>query len=101
MTDYKQLCAELTEALHRYQCWYIEDNGASLSHLEELLRRADAALAESEPAGATDEELLQVFDTVCLSEGGMVDEIHLRGLRAVLARWGNHPGSLDSSTQPS
>jgi hypothetical protein len=32
--------------------------------------------------------LLQVFDTVCLSEGGTVDEIHLRGLHAVLARWG-------------
>jgi len=48
MTDYKKLCVELTEALHRYQCWYIEDNGASLSHLEELLCRADAALAESE-----------------------------------------------------
>ena len=38
--------------------------------------------------GPTDEELLQVFDTVCLSEGGTVDEIHLRGLHAVLARWG-------------
>jgi hypothetical protein len=38
--------------------------------------------------GPTDDELLQVFDTVCLSEGGTVDEIHLRGLRAVLARWG-------------
>jgi hypothetical protein len=31
----------------------------------------------------------------------MVDEIHLRGLRAVLARWGNHPVSPDSLAQSS
>jgi hypothetical protein len=55
----------------------------------EAIPLLEAALAESEPEGPTDEELLQVFDTVCLSEGGTVDEIHLRGLRAVLARWGN------------
>lgn len=45
-------------------------------------------LCVTEPERPTDEELLQVFDTVCLSEGGTIDEIHLRGLRAVLARWG-------------
>lgn len=48
MANYKQLCAELTDALHRYQCWYIEDNGASLSSLEKLLHRAETALAEPE-----------------------------------------------------
>jgi hypothetical protein len=64
------------------------------------MAEARTALNEPEPEKPTDAELLQVFDTACLSEGGTVDEIHLRGLHAVLARWGNHPGSPDSSTQP-
>ena len=93
MIDYKQLCAQLLEA---YEILLGE-----LRFDNRLAKRARAALAEPEPAGPTDEELLQVFDTACLSEGGTVDEIHLRGLHAVLARWGNHPGSPDSSTQPS
>ena len=37
-----------------------------------------------------DRQLLETFYTACQSEGGTADEIHLRGLRAVLARWG-HP----------
>lgn len=83
MTNYKQLCAELIDDLELCDWPY---------KLKETIRadidRVRAALAEPEPEGPTDEELLQVFDTVCLSEGGTVDEIHLRGLRAVLARWG-------------
>ena len=39
-------------------------------------------------------------NAACRSEGGTADEIHLRGLRAVLARWGNHRGILGSSPQP-
>ena len=46
-------------------------------------------VAEPQLELPTDEELLQIFDAACLSEGGTTDEIHLRGLRAVLARWGN------------
>ena len=47
-----------------------------------------AALAQPSPEGElTDEGLLQIFDAACLSEGGTTDELHLRGLRAVLARW--------------
>ena len=51
MTDFRALCAELVENLERYQCWYIEDNGYGLPDLEALLRRADAALAQSAPLG--------------------------------------------------
>jgi hypothetical protein len=83
MPDYKQLCAELHAALEKHDLSLAEDR--LLDRSAAALR---AALAEPEPEGPTDEELLQVFDTACLSEGGMVDEIHLRGLRAVLARWG-------------
>jgi hypothetical protein len=32
--------------------------------------------------------MLEVFYSACRGEGGTADEIHLRGLRAVLARWG-------------
>ena len=55
---------------------------------DKLIAKATVYLTQYGQEGPTDEELLQVFDTVCLSEGGTVDEIHLRGLRAVLARWG-------------
>ena len=37
-----------------------------------------------------DRALLQTFYSACQAEGGTADEITLRGLRAVLARWGNH-----------
>ena len=32
-----------------------------------------------------DRELLQVFYAACFAEGGTADEIHLRGIRAVMA----------------
>ena len=83
MTDYKQLCAELIDDLELCD-WPYKIKETIRSDID----RARAALAQPEPEGPTDEELLQVFDTACLSEGGMVDEIHLRGLRAVIARWG-------------
>ena len=44
-----------------------------------------------------DQELLEVFYKACLLEGGTADEIHLRGLKAVLACWGNYPVKPDSS----
>jgi hypothetical protein len=39
---------------------------------------------DSEHTG-NDRELLEVFYRACLSEGGSADEIHLRGLKAVIA----------------
>jgi hypothetical protein len=32
--------------------------------------------------------MLEAFYKACRSEGGAADEIHLRGLKAVLSRWG-------------
>ena len=61
MTDFRVLCAELADNLERYQSWYIEDNGYGLDNLEALLRRAAAALAQPEPQGPTDEELLELM----------------------------------------
>lgn len=81
MTDFRALCAELLSEYE--QCFTIADPSGS-----PLVQRARAALAETKPKEPMDEDLLQVFDTACLSEGGTVDEIHLRGLRAILARWG-------------
>ena len=85
MTDYKQLCEELADNLHRYQCWYIEDNGYSLHELEALLRRADAALAEAEPTGPTDEALDELFTEI--DQSGEPESWRVYA-RAVLARWG-------------
>jgi hypothetical protein len=85
MTDYKQLCEELADNLHRYQCWYIEDNGYSLHELEALLRRADAALAEPEPKGPTDEALDELFTEI--DQSGEPESWRVYA-RAVLARWG-------------
>ena len=61
LPDFRALCAELVENLERYQCWYIEDNGYGIPDLEALLRRADAALAQPEPQGPTDKELLELM----------------------------------------
>ena len=42
-----------------------------------------------------DKEMLETFYTACLGEGGTADEVHLRGLRAVLARYGTaHPAPV-------
>jgi hypothetical protein len=81
---FRALCVELVDAY----AWCIDNYMSASPYEDSLVQRAHAALAQPEPKEPTDEELLQVFDTVCLSEGGTVDEIHLRGLHAVLARWG-------------
>ena len=52
------------------------------------LTEAYAYLAQPEPEVPTDEELLFAFYEASLAEGGDTDEVTLRGLRAVLARWG-------------
>lgn len=52
MTDYKQLCAELLEA---YEILLGE-----LRFDNRLAKRARAALAEPEPEGPTDEEIMEL-----------------------------------------
>ncbi len=51
------------------------------------LTRANAALAQPEPQVPTDEELLSAYDEFDLADSGD-DDVLVRGLRAVLARWG-------------
>ena len=61
--DFRALCAELTEVLRRQHDWYIEDNGATLPQLDELIVRAETALAESDgPAVSNDREPASVMD---------------------------------------
>jgi hypothetical protein len=95
MTDFRALCAELIhlddEQPSDYADWKRRWNAVA--------NRARAALAEPEPAALPDDyidpehsgadrELLETFYTACRGEGGTADEIHLRGLHVVLARWG-------------
>ena len=106
MTDtFRALCAELTATLAER----IDDKGDAGSyyvHAAHLLTRARAALADEPPEtippaalpegyidpehSGDDRALLQTFYSACQAEGGTADEVTLRGLRAVLARWGNH-----------
>jgi len=77
MTDFRALCEELVDNLHRYQCWYIEDNGYGLPDLAALLRRARAALAE-QPVGPTLMERALAGDATAakqfLHEAGFTDK---------------------------
>ena len=86
----------------------------------DALANARAALATPPPLAPNyidpehhgeDRELLQVFYAACNAEGGTADEIHLRGIRAVMAAcatpppepptdeelwafWNNHDGPI-------
>ena len=88
-----------------------------------LATEARAALAQPEPEGPTDEEIMELmpqqmrddlaaaaralsgFDPDNIKAASVFRIILNRHAvdhaRAVLARWGNHPESSDSSTQPS
>lgn len=110
MTDFRALCAELVEQLDDALDFTVSSE--TRRHMKLLTRQARSALAEPEPAALPDDyidpehsgadrELLETFYTACRGEGGTADEIHLRGLHVVLARWGNHPGPPDSSSTPS
>jgi len=117
MTDYKQLCAELLAALEE------EASNWNLTPEDHpLVKRARAALAEPEPEGPTDAELLELmpqqmrddlaaaaralagFDPDNIKASSVFRIILNRHIadhsRAVLTRWGNHLGFPDSSTQP-
>ena len=75
--------------------------------LGNLRRLVLAKVAEPEPQNPTDEELLRTYGLAKRDHNyeGPLDDWPKRaeraatvaGLRAVLARWGNYPGSPDSS----
>jgi hypothetical protein len=87
MTDYKQLCADLFAWSETTSSHYYSQPG--------VIIRARAALAEPEPKGPTVMQIIALADEIEKAELGQVDLV-----RAALARWGNHPESPDSSTQP-
>lgn len=91
MTDYKQLCAELLAWSETTSSHYYSQPG--------VIIRARAALAEPEQEGPTRRQLLQLA-TEFWPEGCEPAQ-SVPYAHAVLARWGNHPGSPDSSTEPS
>jgi hypothetical protein len=96
MTDYKQLCAELVNRLEGlYDELVDSEMGWVPPEAQELMTRAHAALAEPEPEVPTDEELDELFTEI--DQSGEPESWRAYA-RAVLARWGNHPGSPDSST---
>jgi hypothetical protein len=73
MTDFRALCDELLEALYY-------ETGATSGDWTMLRAKAEAALAQPEPQGPTDEELTDTFYGDCRDT--------VTGLRAVLSRWG-------------
>jgi hypothetical protein len=95
MTDFRALCVELTDCLeksdwpHQYKPVF-----------EQWIYIARKALAEPEPEAPTDQELNNTYWKAWHGHFDRTNSVlHAVGLRAVLARWGNHPASPDSSTQ--
>ena len=84
--DYKRLCNELLSYL--YQCDWPDGE-----RFYALVERTRNALAEPEPEGPTRRQLMMLADDMGMASVGDAAEY----ARAVLARWGNHPGSPDSS----
>jgi hypothetical protein len=90
MTDFRALCAELTDDLEGwYVCNLIGNDPAEeyTAASKERIHRARAALAE-QPVVPTDEELREMwFGSEWFNEGATLREF-ISIARAVLARWG-------------
>jgi len=85
MTDFRALCAELVDNIHRGSSGML---GWTSDQEDALLGGARAVLAEPEPEGPTDEELMAVFWE---HENGLEeiwDKDWPAAARDVLARWG-------------
>jgi hypothetical protein len=81
MTDFRALCQELLQGLDENRHPEVRYPG----HLRIVMARGRAALAQPEPQGPTDAELITMWATtryIDQPEGG------LAYARAVLARWG-------------
>jgi hypothetical protein len=91
-TDFRALCVELTDCLekadwpHRYKVVF-----------QQWTDIAHAALAEPEGEEPTDEELRELWQN---SWDTSEEDGAFQFARAVLAYWGNYPGSPDSSDGP-
>ena len=114
---YRAMCAELAEELVNEYGYCTEwEKGLPLceSNVSELLTRARALLAQTEPKGPTDDKLMDIARATDLvyymgedrgfaspyMEGTDITAEVLAYARAVLAKWGNSQRILDSSRQP-
>ena len=97
-TDWRALCAELVEL---DQAEPPDDFVKWRRQWIAAIKRAQAALAQPEPDyidsehTGHDREMLEEFYRACRSEGGSADEIHLRGLKAVIALSQSEPVPVD------
>jgi hypothetical protein len=100
-TDWRALCAELLEALENaIRVVYGEDGTKHISTADAVITKADAALAQPEPQGPTDEELCQTLhqaicdfppthpDALNLNANQYEVALELRKARAAIARFG-------------
>jgi len=81
MTDFRALCAELTDTLD----YWLKNSNLTDSDARDLVQEARAALVQPEPQGPSDEELDELFTDI--DQGGEVLSWRPYA-RAVLARWG-------------
>ena len=88
MTDFRALCAELAYELDA-ETGYTTNDGVRITH--PTVVEARAALAQPEPQGPSDEELLRIYGvaTPCYHAGEYKRELEFA--RAVLARWAALP----------
>ena len=113
-TDYRALCVELLEALENaIRVIHHEDGTRHISTADAVIAKADAALAQPEPQGPTDEEILALSQEHGVSytrlNGGVIyprpegydirDDV-LSFARAVLARWGQPTTPETTDEQP-
>jgi hypothetical protein len=89
-TDWRALCAELLEALENaIRVVYNEDGTKHISTADPTIAKADAALAQPEPQGPTDEELGKLLYYEFTTSTGHGERVNAMGFaRAALARWG-------------
>lgn len=94
MTDFKNLCVDLVDALTAHG----QPDDAAVGYVAGLLTRARTALAEPEPEEPTDEELDELAWNWYSKTGSTWHQIAaFRAFaRAILARW----GSSASAPQP-
>jgi hypothetical protein len=97
-TDWRALCAELNGLLE-----YISDINPSLceEEINNMTSRAQAALAQPEPQGPTDEELGKLLYYEFTTSTGHGERVDAMGFaRAVLARYGRPAIEPDGPAVP-
>jgi hypothetical protein len=87
MTDFRALCAELLSEIQALRRAVADEVGCS-SPEPSVITRARAALAQPEPQGPSDEELLRIYRVARYCYQVEEYKRELDFARAVLARWG-------------